>query len=319
MPPRKFPAKQPMRQKPRTRNATVHFFRVFVDGQREPLKRLNVETAHALLSELTFEELPKSRYYKSSDGDVFMGISTLIGGRLRFAIGKQIRSPLYQEGEVFKVAPAPGTGTAKWIAPTYCVFFPDKSIVGAIFSAEGPRIDQVARYFEDGMKLSQKIDMEAIVRPDVLAELKRLKFVQKVQIKYVASTGPSLFRGLNPDTDSVMNGLAELQDGSIVTITVDAGKKDGASLRGLVEKLREMFVKNEFVVAPMKFSVSGPDLHTGARNVPINLLLSKIVATKKVPLVEGGKQLDQDAAFQAIEGAYAERLTEFPSIAIYDA
>lgn len=60
-----------------------------------------------------------------------------------------------------------------------------------------------------------------------------------------------------------------------------------------------------------EFEISGPDIATGNLH-PINLLTDYLCAAKVVPL--HNKALDEDAAFRAIESAYAENLHEFPSL-----
>ncbi len=269
-----------------------------------------------MLSALEFDDVANTRYYQSADGDVFMGVSQVIDGRLRFAIGKQVPAPTYEHFGEFKVADAPGG--ARWIAPTYCVFFPKTSIVGIIFSAEGPRMYQVAQYFEKGIKFPHRIETEELARADIVAELQRLKAVQKLEIKYLTSATPNLFAGKHEDLDDVFANLAHLREGVEVTIILNAGKDPGAALSGLREKFQKLLASNPFTVTPKRFKVWGQDRVAGREKLEVNLLLSKIAVTKKVQLAKDGKYLEKESAFRAIEGAYAENLANFPSISIRD-
>jgi hypothetical protein len=88
-------------------------------------------------------------------------------------------------------------------------------------------------------------------------------------------------------------------------------------LSNLRDKLLDLVRRGPFLGQTTKFVVSGPDQFTG-RNLPVDLLTSELSAVKIVKLATSAKSLDQQSAYQAIEEAYAERLTEFPSVQFKD-
>ncbi len=285
---------------------------------------MDIAGTHDLLSKLPFDQsVSPSRYYHSANGDLFMMWSDLMVGypnRLRVLAGKELpdASPSYELNGAFSVAEL-GAESARWVAPTYCVIYPETNLAGMIYTVEGPRPPQIAQYLqgEEAVGVPFQVDFEALANPNIQAELQRLRFIRKLELQYHPSTTPTLFRGQHADLDSVMQALIDAREAASIKIVVDAGMKGGARLDQLKDKLMDLIGRGPLLGSARKFVVTGPDQFT-KKSVPVNLLTQVICATKIVPLQTGAKNLDKEAAFLAIEEAYGEHLTQFPSVEITD-
>jgi hypothetical protein len=114
-----------------------------------------------------------------------------------------------------------------------------------------------------------------------------------------------------------MAALVDVREAATITITVNAGRKGDARLGDLKDKLLDLIRRGPLLGSASKLVVTGPDQYTN-RSFPVDLLTQVITATKTVPLAAGAKNLDEEAAFRAIEDSYGEHLTEFPSVEITD-
>lgn len=297
---------------------------MIVDQQRDSLLRLDIADVHKRLQKLPFVEDSKpSRYYRGPNDDLFVAWSWLKTGfpeRLRLLAVKELpeASPAYEVAGSYKTAEL--GPTARWVAPTYCVIFPEKNLAGMIYSAEGPRPAQISDYLQDEAAIAapSKIEFEALANPDIGKQLQRLKTIRKLELQYHPSTGPSLFRGQHSDLDSAMAALIDVREAATITITVNAGRKGGARLSELKDKLTDLIRRGPLLGSASKLVVTGPDQYTN-KSLPVDLLTQVITATKTVPLAAGAKNLDEESAFSAIEEAYGEHLSQFPSVEISDA
>lgn len=307
----------------RARSVKVHFFRVIIDRQREPLLRLNIAGTHDKIERLPFDETASpSRYFRSDTGDLFVMWSELKTGypnRQRLLVVRELpdASPAFEYNGAYQIAGL--AGTARWVAPTYCVIFPEDNVAGMIYSAEGPRPAQISDYFENESAIgsSFKIEFEALVNPDIRAQLQRLKSIRKLELQYHPALVPSLFEGQHADLDAAMQALSDVREAATITIKIDAGMKGGARLSQLKDRLMDLINRGPLVGRARRFIVTGPDQYTN-RSVPINLLTEFFTFTKTVSLTEGAKHLDREAAFLAIEEAHGEHLAQFPSVEITD-
>jgi hypothetical protein len=135
-----------------SRSVRVQYYRIIVSSKRDPLVRLDVDALHRKIEGLPFDEAaPDSRYYRSADSDLYMAWSELVNGKLRMTVGKELvdASPAYEKEGDFQFATL--DDKSRWIAPSYCVFFPDKNVAGIIFSQEGPRVASILQYFTHGV------------------------------------------------------------------------------------------------------------------------------------------------------------------------
>lgn len=302
--------------RPGRRTVTVHFFRAILDGQYDPLRLLDLKALHDAINAHGFDKnAAVSRYCTNADGQTYMAWPELSMDRLRMLVARVLpeAAPSYELEGSYKIANLPGGGS--WVAPTHCVFFPTTGIMGAIFSQEGPRVDRIALYLERVGQAPHDIVFELVVREDIDQELSRLSGVRRLKLQFHPSNTPSLFHGHHDDLDATLEALVTMRDARTVTIIIDAGKKKGASLGDFHRRLLQLFKGSQFTASATQFEVSGPDVYT-RKNLEIDLITPHLSASKVVPLGEGGRALEKEAAYRAVEAAYAERIAQFPSVRI---
>jgi hypothetical protein len=300
------------------RKVTVHFFRVIVDGQRDPYRRLRVQEIQQRLESLQpVEGAGDSYYYRDADDNLFMAWSKMLSGHLQMTLGRELldASPTKEKEGALKVAEL--GDKERWVAPTFVVFFPEKNLAGMIFSQEASRrVAPLLRYIEERTHHPQKVELELLVRPDIEAELKKLKAIRTIDLQYHPSPNPPLF-DQHQDLDGLMRAIQATKEAATVRIIISAGRKPGASLSSLRDNLLRLVKRDDFAGTATKLVVSGPNAYN-KKNYEVDLLTQELSASVVVQLAKGAKVLDPEIAYRAITEAYADRLTEFPSVAILD-
>jgi hypothetical protein len=304
----------------RNREAVVHFFRLIVDDQREPGVPIASSALHKAIERLPFDEKASpSRYFRNSDDILHIQWSWDLATCLRIRAVRELAdaSPAYEAEGSYKTVEL--GGKERWVAPTYCVIFPKTNIAGMIFSVAGPRPWQIAQYFTDpeAAGFHQGIAFEALTNQNVREDLKRLSGIRKIHLQFNPPPGPSLFSEPLFDIDTALQTITDMREAATVTITIDAGIKGGVTLTGLKDRLLRLFHQGRYLGAAKQLKVWGSDQYTKERK-EINLLSDELSVKKRVPLDSGKKHLDSEKAFEAIQGAYGERLTQFPSVRVDD-
>jgi len=312
--PKKF-RKKAVRAK-RTREALVGFSRLFIDGKEAPEAILDAKRLYESLQNLPFDETAaESRYYENADGQKFVGELTMVGSTLRFRMGKQSPRPHYEMKGEFKTADEPEAGS-HWISPAFVVFFPSKGVVGSILSRGGPSMSDVCRYLEECAKYGQELETRYLTNPNIREQLKRFSGIRRFVVRYRSSSTPSLFAATRTDIDGVMGAYSDLHDDAEITLQVKSRIKGGGFLRGVKDAIASALETGTPNLDVEEFRVWGPTSSSGKKKDRIselNLLESRLAFKVPVTLEENGKEYVELDAYRAIEGAYAEHLTQFPS------
>ncbi len=295
--------------KAKKRKVNVRFYRVSVLGS------LSAGVDVATLFKLAKKDVAiAKRSYTTADNDFYIAEcepSALTDGKLRVLFAKRLvsASPHYLDKDNIKVA-----AIQDWMGPTYVVFFPTANVVGTIAAVEGPRPSAIALLMDHLFLTSgSKFNFAPIARPDVEVELQRLSLISKVSLRFSPADQPTIFES-TPDLDTMMKSLAAAHTAATVTLTISANKKTGG-LRALQQALTKL-VKSHALKKTTQFTVDGTDLTT-RRMRHVDLLEDEIVVQKTVEIQDGAKNLLSEAAFGAIEEAYAEiGASNFPSVSL---
>jgi hypothetical protein len=297
------------------RSVLVRFYRAYIGDEIATPSDLDRARAYDNINKLAWDRASEDgRYHRSADGETFSAWPYLVGGKLRLTVGRDLAdaNPAYeQKGRLDFAKIDPGS---KWVGLTYCVLF-DNAVVGVINSQQGPNTLQLAAYLQNKGQTAAPLSFQQLSRTDIIAQLRRLQYVSRYEI--AVEPGSLFFPKLDGpdanDIERVMSAAASLRDARIVRVTVESESKR-TPLSGFLDFAKSMVSSGSVDTAwAREFEISGPDIATGNLH-PINLLRDYLCATKIVPLQN--KALDEEAAFRAIESAYAENLHEFPTFKI---
>lgn len=181
----------------------------------------------------------------------------------------------------------------------------ENNVLGAVFNFYGPRPGRLADYLQRKCG-APPLTIDALVRPDVMAELDRLGDLRMMTLRLRRDTIAEV-RHLDESLAAALDRTAEWASSPDIEIVL---RKQAHAREPLPERLwtsvRRLAGSEDLRHAAKAFRVSGRVTDTGEISV-VDILKSDIVATRRI--LRAGRRLralEDAAAYEAVEDAYEE-------------
>lgn len=284
----------------------IHFFRADAGlaASGKPVA-LNIEPVLEQVNQLTFEE--DERYVaQDDDGNVLSCSvdSTLGRPRLQLATVRRTGLPLVE---------AAGARTALTLAAnqglfegTHIVFFPN-NVVGVEFNFFGPRPSRVPWYLSRATKgKSPTFTLDPLLRQDVVEQLNRLNQVRVLSLAIRPSYATTVAEA---DRDLASAFQAAERAGRSQLVHLRLGPEPHGRnwlAQRVLQTARQLAGRSDLRENAQEFTVKGLNGRTSSIEV-VDVLRDQLIARKQIVKLEGrSRALDDEAAYRAIEEAYAE-------------
>ncbi len=283
----------------------IHFFRV-VGGYDNAGQPQEIDLAPSLGHVDTLPFTEQGRYYVDTDASIICCWISRLRQPYRFHLGLIRRSdlPLVEEGgRLTALNINPNAGLAE---QTHMVLFHD-GIMGAEYNFYGPRPSRLCTYLPaKGNGLCPNLELQELIRPDVMAQLTNLRDVRMLNLR-IHRSFINLIARVNRSLADAFRTAADVANAEEVEIILRARRGHQNTLTQRVLDIAASIARiPQLNEQAKKFIIKGYDQQTG--RVETLDILNDLLISKKSILRQDRRTraLDSQAAFRAIEEAYDE-------------
>lgn len=306
------PVKRQTRAKPKappTAERKVYFYRVdagLTTGGKP--KRLDATPILDSISALPYNA--SGRYWLQPDGNVLCAWvdPKQRHPRMRLATVRRSGLPLLEEAG--SLSPLGVAAAAGLYEPIHVMFFPS-NVVGVEFNFYGPRPSRIPSYLmRTAGHACPTFSLDALIRQDVMEQLKRLKRLRVLDLKVRASYASAVAEA-DADLGAALDAAARVGQSEVVHLVLQPAphRRNWLTEKALAA-VRNLAARPDLRENALGFSVRGLD-EEHDRIEEIDVLKDELVVTKKVVrLDDRSRAVDDAAAYAAIEEAYTELKTE---------
>jgi hypothetical protein len=297
MPPRRQNRERTIRRK-------ILFYRVNVGADTSGKLKHFDPGVLAPLGSLSFDE-QSGRYFIEPDGNALCLWIDSQAPRLQLRFGRIRRTDLpliEQHGKLTELRIDDDAGLSE---PIHLIFF-DNNIVGGEFNFYGPRLSRLSVYLADHLSRHyDQIKFEPLIRPDVFAQLNRLRDIRLFDLKLRAAY-VELVRQADPDLGSAFDAANRLGQTEAIAITIRPEKRSRESfLRRILPVARRLAESEEIASAATHFVITGIDNDTG-KVEPIDILQAQLLQHRVVAKIsDRGRAVNSESVYNEICNAYA--------------
>lgn len=284
---------------------SIHFFRADAGlgtaGQPVPL---DVEPILKLIDSLAFRE--DERYVALDDGNVLSCVvdSTYARPRLQLATVRRTDLPTVESAGALS-ALALGTGQGLYEA-THVIFF-SNNVVGVEFNFYGPRPSRVSWYMSKATKgKSPTFTLDPLLRQDVLEQLNRLERLRVLTLA-IRPSYATVVEEADQNLAGAFRAAERAGQSQLVKLTLSPEPyQKGWLANGLLTTIRRLAIRSDLRENARKFEVRGLNGQTSSME-EVDVLRDQLIVRKRIVKLDShSRAVNDEAAYRAIEEAYAE-------------
>jgi hypothetical protein len=284
----------------------IYFFRAdtgATDSGRP--RKLRIDTDLARLHELPFTGR-HSRKLDQPDGDALCGWvdTTTAPSRMRLAALRGSALPHAEDAGT--LTPLVLADTARLYEPIHICFFP-RRIVGVEFNFYGPRPTRIPQYLERVLEdLTTPFVLEPLLRQDAAEQLDRQRHIRVLELK-VRSSYVEQVEQLDEDLGSALRAARDFGGAQVVGLHLQPERYERGFLSDrIIRPIRRLARDPGLRENALTFLTKGEDEQTGTIT-EVDLLRDHLAVSKRIVKMNArSRAIDPDAAYEAIEQAYAE-------------
>jgi len=248
---------------------------------------------------------PEGRYLVASDGTVLCCWVDRLDAPQHVRIGNIRRSDLPEVESLGALAPLEIPAESGLAEHIHAVFF-ENGIVGADFNFYGPRLTRFGQYLARKAGDHGHVVFEALLRPDIAAQLDRLQDIRLFDLKVRPAYG-SVIQQADQSLGSAFQAAADGTGASHVAITLTPERYSRRPLgERLLNVVRFLGRRGDLQENASSFRVKGYDPEPG-RVEEIDVLRAQLITARRIlRLRERTRVLDPASAYAAIEEAYGD-------------
>ena len=289
---------------PRKISRKIHFYRALLAGLDEDGSPTPFDPATALhhIDQLDFS--PEGRYLDIGDTTLCCWVRRADPPqKFRFGHIRRTGLPLVEirGGRLDDLEIPDDSGLVEVI---HVVVF-ENGIIGADFNFYGPRVGRLGQYLNTTCGLCDPVAFEPLVRPDVVAALRRLGTIRLFRLKIRSSFAPNIAVA-SEDLASVFEAAGRVGEAEEVDLVLAPKKhsRGGRLWDGLSDIAQRLAGDPDLQEAASIFKVGGLRTDTG-EPAEVDILRDLLVAEEQIMRhTKRGRSLDERSAYDAIIKAY---------------
>lgn len=200
-------------------------------------------------------------------------------------------------------------------AECHLIIFPN-NYVGFEFNPLGPRLSQLTEFIDKKFPAFGRIKFEVAADRNFQRNLEKVKRFNSISFT-MSDANSALYKKAEPNYSKTLEELREKAGGGKIRVVHFADKKNKESVTDFGKRwAKKLFTLSAndpetdeaALFKQMQVKFDGPENEAAVKRSLINLTCSKITAKKEIAFATpvSSKNVDSDAAYQAIRDAYDE-------------